>query len=69
MAHGWISKAWDGLAGPRERDVPELHGCWSLHEWQWLEVTSGMAGGDLGMSAGWPAWLPCRARGQGLTCM
>lgn len=59
MAHGWISKACDGLAGPRERDVPEPHGCWSLHEWKWQEVTSGMERGAAGVAA---MHEPCTAR-------
>lgn len=57
MAHGWISKAWDGLAGPPERDVPAPHGCWSLHERRWQEVTSGMVRGA--------AEVACHARAAG----
>lgn len=57
MAHGWISKAWDGLAGPPERDVPAPHGCWSLHEQRWQEVTSGMVRGA--------AEVACHARAAG----
>jgi len=51
MVHGWISKAGDGLASPRERDVLEPHGWWSLHEWRWQEVTSGMERGAAGVAA------------------
>lgn len=57
MAHGWISKAWDGLAGPPERDVLAPHGCWSLHERRWQEVTSGMVRGA--------AEVACHARAAG----
>lgn len=59
MAHGWTSKACDGLAGPRERDVPEPHGCWSLHEWKWQKVTLGMERGAAGVAA---MHEPCTAR-------
>lgn len=63
MVHGWVSKACDGLAGSQERDVPQPHGCWSLHEWEWQEVTSGMERGCVAAMHGLVAGglLACRA--------